>query len=141
MIRSRLAVRITLTLLVLLVAGMLLSILRAHRPEDNAALPRCPVNKYTGLHCPGCGSTRCTYALLDGRPAEAWRKNPLLCVALPFLGIALARMWWNWIRGGPFRDAKVDRWSLRLAPAVLIVIVVFTILRNVPGPDRWLAPH
>jgi len=30
---------------------------------------------------------------------------------------------------------------LRLAPAVLVTVVLFMVLRNLPGPDRWLAPH
>jgi hypothetical protein len=124
-----------------MLAVVLLLFLSGERPEENGALPQCMFHQWTGLHCPGCGSTRCVYALLHGNPLEALRKNPLTLAVLPFLILAFGRLWWNWLRGGAFRDPLVERWCVRLAPAILVTIIVFTVLRNIPGPAAWLAPH
>ena len=131
--------RVPLSVALLALAVVLLALLRERPPREQPWLPRCPSHTLTGLHCPGCGSTRATYALLHGNLAGAVRQNALLAAVLPLLGIALARCWWRWVRGGPFRDALVERWSLRLAPAMLIAVILFTILRNTPA-GAWLAP-
>lgn len=136
-----LRLRLPLTIAAAALGAVLLVIFLNQPPEVNPAVPSCPVRRWAGLYCPGCGSGRASYALLHGDVAGAWKKNPLLLLALPLLGIAIARCWWNWIRGGAFRDAVVHRWSLRLAKWVLLVVVLYTMLRNIPGPDHWLAPH
>ena len=139
--RACLSVRLPLTVAAACFGIFLLLFLAGERPEENRALPQCLFHEWTGLHCPGCGSTRCVYALLHGSPFEALQKNPLTLAVLPFLVAAMARLWWNWLRVGAFRDPLVERWCVRLAPATLVTIIVFTILRNVPGPAAWLAPH
>jgi Protein of unknown function (DUF2752) len=141
MIPSRLAVRLPLTLAAVALGAVLLAVFLQKPPEENPAVPACPIHRWTGLYCPGCGSGRAVYALLHGAVGTAAQKNPLLLAALPLLAVAIGRCWWRWLRGGAFRDAAVQRWSLRLAPAVLIVVILYTVLRNLPGPDRWLAPH
>jgi hypothetical protein len=55
-------------------------------------IPVCPVAALTGLPCPGCGLTRATLALLRGDFARAWQLHPLVFVALPALGAAIARI-------------------------------------------------
>lgn len=100
--------------------------LRSH----NQILPPCLMHKMTGLHCPGCGSTRAVLALLEGDWVRAARNNILFACAFPFLA------WWAAMRllGRPMR--RPQPWF----PIVLAVIVVaYWILRNVPS-FSWLAP-
>ncbi len=48
--------------------------------EDIAAkLPQCLFLKYTGMYCPGCGSTRAVLSVLHGRFIMALRYNLGLC--------------------------------------------------------------
>ena len=136
---SATAWRVPLSVALLVLAVVLLALLRERPPQTQPWLPRCVVHSLTGLHCPGCGSTRAVYALLHGDVIGAVRQNALIAAVLPWLGIALTRCWWRWVRGGPFRDALVERWSLRLAPAMMVGVLVFALLRNTPA-GAWLAP-
>src|SRR5262249_14490547 len=54
-------------------------------PGSGAPYPPCWFHSLTGLHCPGCGATRCLHALLHGDLAQAAAFNVLFLVSLPFL--------------------------------------------------------
>ncbi len=99
-------------------------------------LPKCPVHQLTGWHCPGCGITRAAHALLHGNVREALAKNPLVVLAGPCLaGYCL----WMQRRDGRDWSTKV---SARAIFALLAVLVVFAVLRNLPGyPFELLAPR
>ena len=47
-------------------------------PTEYSFYPRCYFNELTGLYCPGCGGTRCAYALLHGDLAQAAAYNLLV---------------------------------------------------------------
>lgn len=49
----------------------------------------CQIKMCTGLYCPGCGGTRCIYALLRGDIIGAIRSNAIVVAAL-LIGI----MYW-----------------------------------------------
>lgn len=113
--------------------------LRQSGPEGVGWLPGCLFHRFTGLHCPGCGMTQGTFALLNGRLAEAFRFNPvgmiLLPLALAGIGLELA----GWVRGRPLP------WRLHFgkygALAIAGVVIAFWILRNLPWwPFTLLAP-
>lgn len=44
----------------------------------------CPIKKFLGLYCPGCGVTRMLYSILKGQLYQAFRYNPLIFISLPF---------------------------------------------------------
>ena len=89
-------------------------------------LPKCLLHESTGLLCPGCGATRASHALLHGRLGAAVRYNPLLVSLLALVPFALI-----------FRR----RMGIRTAWALVALVVVFGILRNLPGwPSDLLAP-
>jgi Protein of unknown function (DUF2752) len=108
-------------------------------PEDSFFYPGCALHALTGLHCPGCGTTRALHALLHGdwRQAAAW--NVWLLLSLPIL------IWFG-IRLGA---AMLTRRCLAHSRALMFTLkwwmiggLVFALVRNI---DVWpcvlLAPH
>lgn len=115
-----------------------------HRPGSYGV---CPVYALTGMLCAGCGGLRATYDLAHGDLAGAWGMNPLWVLLVPLLvaawGAWLARRW----RGVPDRarasgSTPAAVWTTRLAApwALLLVVLVYSVARNVPALAPWLAP-
>ena len=104
-------------------------------PETPGHYPTCPFLALTGWYCPGCGTTRALHALLHGDAGLALQRNPLTVAALVVLAAAFAlwsrRLW----RGAP-RTWVAPPWVLY---GLLVVILAFWVLRNVPG-WTWLSP-
>lgn len=109
-----------------------LAILYGHRPAGQFFYPRCSFHTLTGLWCPGCGGLRSMHELLHGNLLAAARCNLLFIVGLP-----LALLGWSLSRQGG-RSAPVSSRAVWIGFAV---VVVFTILRNLPVPAfAWMAP-
>jgi hypothetical protein len=109
------------------VTGATLLVLRD--PHVQGSYGVCPFHALTGGYCPGCGSLRACNDLLTGHVGAAFGSNALLPLALVWLG------WWWLARVGEAAGWRVPHepsgrvfvWSL------LVVIAVFTVLRNLPG--------
>ncbi len=118
--------------------------LRGHDPAAASTwtLP-CPLFVTTGLYCPGCGITRATHSLLNGRIGEALGYNLLLPV---FIILACAAML-NWLRVAthrplPSRLGPVPlnvALSARASIAVGALLLLFAVARNL-SPFAALAP-
>jgi hypothetical protein len=114
-------------------AGMICATLAAvvvfaFDPSRVSLFPPCPLHHYTGLWCPGCGTTRAMHQLLHGNVAAAFRYNPLAISLLPVIG-------YLGIRREEQTMKPVWIWTL------LGVVVTFGILRNIPVyPFTLLAP-
>jgi hypothetical protein len=97
-------------------------------PRRYGFYPTCFFYKTTGLLCAGCGCLRATHELLHGHLVTAFRFNPLLVVSLPLLA------WFGAVQ--TVRKASHQP-ALAVRPAwlwaLLVVLVAFTVLRNVPG--------
>ena len=106
-------------------------------PGEGSFYPPCPFHLLTGLYCPGCGSLMAVHQLLHGNLAAAFGLNPLMVLSLPFLGYCLI---------SPRVHAVTKRASAGFVPAfwiwlILLVIILFWILRNLPFyPFTLLAP-
>ena len=108
--------------------GIGLIFLYFHNPVATRWLPQCSFYRLTGLYCSGCGTTRALYAALHGDFYAAFRYNLLLFPSLILIGVLL----WK------------PRLALRawVAYPVLIILVLYWILRNIPVyPFLLLAPH
>lgn len=109
-----------------------------YNPEVYNFFPECPLHKYTGLDCPGCGSQRAVHALLHGDILSALNFNVLLVLSLPFLLI-------HFILRTASLFAKKDLtwkiWSKPVTPKIIFVVVmIFWISRNIPvAPFTYLA--
>jgi len=97
-------------------------------PARVSLFPPCPLHRFTGLWCPGCGSTRALHQLLHGNVVAAFHFNPLAISLLPVIGYLVVRSEENHVK-------PVWIWTL------LGVVVVFGVLRNIPVyPFTLLAP-
>lgn len=94
-----------------------------------ALLPfSCPLQRMTGLFCPGCGSTRALHQLAHGNLLAAFRFNPLAICALPALAVLA-------IRGRS--ETLPARWIW----TALFVVIGFGVARNLPWyPFTLLTP-
>jgi hypothetical protein len=102
---------------------------------DGTLGPPCPFRSVTGWWCPGCGLTRATHHLLRGDIGQALRFNLFVAVVL----VAAAAAWTTWLLTSL---GHRPRWALstsRVSPVVWAaasaVLVVFAVIRNLPGVD------
>ncbi len=122
---------LALVLLAVFAAAGLVALYRVD-PSHSDRYPKCAFHWLTGLHCPGCGSTRALHALLHGRLGEALQMNALLVLGIP--GLALMVVWQR--RYGIGHAAMA-----RLATGIALLVVAFGIVRNIPRPPfDLLAP-
>ena len=119
-------------------------LLRIDLAGDQHFLPKCTLKSVSGLFCPGCGNTRAAQALLRGDIGGALHQNVLFVCALPFFILWLAYTWVNWVFPGIWKSIlpwKNFRWKYGYSVTLVIVLVAFSILRNVPvKPFSWMAP-
>ncbi|WP_227994581.1 DUF2752 domain-containing protein [Luteimicrobium xylanilyticum] len=104
-------------------------------PNHPGRYPVCPLYVLTGVYCPLCGGLRATHGLAHLDLADAWSHNPVWTVAAPLLVLAWADWAWRRWRGRPAR--RVPRAAV---VAVVVVLLAFTVARNVPAWSPWLAP-
>ena len=109
---------------------------------DTDVIPvlRCPLYAATHIHCPVCGVTRATHALLHGRFLEAMRFNALWVVSIPLLlYIAVSETWFSFGGSGPcFWSPAQHPWFYIVA---MMIVGLFFLLRNLPWyPMVLLAP-
>jgi hypothetical protein len=85
-------------------------------------MPGCFFRRITGLECPGCGMTRGTTALLQGRFSDAFLFNPVGMILLPLalIGLSIEVLAWVMNRPPVFR-LNPGRWGATILAAVLIV--------------------
>ncbi|MGC5568357.1 DUF2752 domain-containing protein [Streptomyces sp. FR-108] len=104
-------------------------------PNEPGHYPACPLLRYAGLYCPGCGGLRSAHAVVHGDLGAALGAN-----ALAVLGyLVFAALWTVWVvRTARGRPMNIDPgppllWSLGA------LSLVFTVVRNLPF-GGWLHP-
>ena len=126
---------------VLAVTAVLLVVLFAFDPARHDFYPVCYWRSWTGLNCAGCGSLRATHHFLHGELATAFRYNPLLVLVTPLLAVGLAWRCWKLLRPTSIPPRLDERPRLGWIWIGVVVLVAYTILRNIPLPAlAWLAP-
>ena len=90
----------------------------------------CPIHKITKFYCPGCGITRCIFALLEGNIKRAFRYNQLVFCLLPFIVFYIIYHMYLYITD------KKDQIFTKIPNIVyiflLIITIGFGIIRNIP---------
>jgi hypothetical protein len=99
-------------------------------PAGSAPYPVCPSRTFAGIDCPGCGGLRGTHALLHGQVADALDYNLLLPFLLAGIALGLA-LWFLPLIGRSTPQVRIPPWAM---VATSVLLVAFTVLRNLPVP-------
>ncbi|OEU97018.1 DUF2752 domain-containing protein [Streptomyces oceani] len=123
------AARLVAPLAALLAASAAFAFVGLVDPNEPGHYPVCPLLRFTGLYCPGCGGLRTAHAVATADLGAALSAN-----AVAVLGfVAAGALWLRWVlpawRGGP-----VPPWPLRAAHwwALGAAVAVFSVIRNLP---------
>lgn len=127
-------------LLVVLIAALIAAVglLAAFDPSSSRLFPPCLFHKLTGLYCPGCGTLRALHQLLNGNVRQAFRLNPLMILAMPFVLYALTAQALQYLFNKKIPTVlPKPAWIWTL----LVLIILYTIARNIPlHPFTYLSP-
>jgi hypothetical protein len=98
-------------------------------PPDTSFYVPCLFHLSTGLHCPGCGSTRAVSSFMHGDITIGLKNNLLIILWGPYLIYRLFLVIFSWIDG---KQRVV--WSPPSSTIIifLIITIIYTILRNLP---------
>lgn len=106
-------------------------IYKMYNPSEDGRFPKCIFRSVTGYKCAGCGSQRAIHHLLNLEIGAALRENILMVLSIPYLvlGFILESMeqpgekWLKW---------RKRLYGPRAILTVLIIVVIYWILRNIP---------
>lgn len=122
----------------ILTVGAGASIVAYFNPSNVNFFPVCPLYKFTGIHCPGCGLTRAFHALFHGDVLGALHYNALLPVFAFLIGFAFLSLLLIAVRGRGLSWRVFPPASLY---GFVILSAAFFLLRNLPFyPFTLLAP-
>lgn len=125
--------------LVLLLLAVAAVWLRSAGQGGSGFLPSCLFHRLTGFACPGCGMTRATHAMLNGRLGEALTFHPVGLLVLSCIGAIFMFFLPSWLRGE--RALPFPHIRPRLAWWAFGAVMAFWFFRNIPlWPFTWLGP-
>ncbi|MFJ5844364.1 DUF2752 domain-containing protein [Streptomyces sp. NPDC092903] len=97
-------------------------------PNEPGHYPVCPLLRFTGIYCPGCGGLRSAYAVAHGDLGTAFGSNAPAVIGYGIFAV----VWVLWMvraaAGKParFTPRPVHWW------AIGAVLLIFTVVRNLP---------
>ncbi|MEU6216089.1 DUF2752 domain-containing protein [Streptomyces sp. NPDC047022] len=104
-------------------------------PNQPGHYPVCPLLRFTGLYCPGCGGLRSAHAFVHGDFLAALHDNAVAVAGY----LVFAVVWAVWaFRAARGRPMGLDPRPVHLWSAGALVLV-FTVVRNLPT-GGWLHP-
>ena len=104
-------------------------------PNRSGAFPQCLTKRFSGLDCPMCGGLRAVHALAGADVFGAVDHNLLVVALLPLVVAA----WAAWLARSLGADPPTLRWPRWVPAAVIILLAVFTVVRNTTVPGfAWL---
>jgi len=89
----------------------------------------CPFHSITGLECPGCGITRCLFAIIQFKFKEAFYYNPLVFIYLPF--IVAFFIYEDYLFIYNKKDKILVKIPIIFQYILLIITIGFGIIRNI----------
>ncbi|WP_067275432.1 DUF2752 domain-containing protein [Streptomyces jeddahensis] len=104
-------------------------------PNEPGHYPVCPLLRFTGIYCPGCGGLRSAHAFVHGDFAAAVQDNALAVAGY----VLFAVLWVVWaVRAARGRPLRIDPRPAHLW-ALGVLVLAFTVVRNLPF-GGWLHP-
>ncbi len=108
--------------------------------EQGTWINQCIFHHVTGLDCPGCGGQRAFHLLLHGEFMQALRYNSLFIIGIPIILYFYYLLIQIHILGNEKYSQSIFL-SSRAAYIFLILLVMFSIVRNIPvSPFIYLSP-
>ena len=128
LLKSRIPHKKVLLSIGIILAGIAGSLLLCFGyPVARKFFPTCPFYQLLHLYCPGCGSTRATFYLLNGDIPGVFRSNPIYLPTIFLLLFILVS------KNKTVRPLILKIW--------IAIIILFWICRNLPWyPFTYLAP-
>ena len=123
----------------LLFIGLIVAILYFYFSPNTSFFPRCPLYSTTGIYCPGCGSQRAMHSFLHLDFKGVLKYNVLF-----FFGVIvfIYHLVVNILNNYYGKNIKNVLYHKKAPILILILIIIFWILRNIPVyPFTLLAPH
>lgn len=126
-------------IILLLLAAVLFYYYHLNLNQKGNPLLQCGLRTWTGFYCPGCGGQRAVHYYLHGQFLNGIRQNIMSLVLIPILMYYFFFFLRTLITGKPAPKTFID--SARFGKILLILLLLFTVLRNIPKePFSLLAP-
>ncbi|MET9376455.1 DUF2752 domain-containing protein [Streptomyces sp. NPDC002992] len=97
-------------------------------PNEPGHYPVCPLLRFTGIYCPGCGGLRSAHAVAHGELGAAFGANALAVVGYGLFAILMVVWLIRAARGVPMRVAIAPVWWWGIGA----VLALFSLVRNLP---------
>ncbi|MEU2241699.1 DUF2752 domain-containing protein [Streptomyces sp. NPDC018338] len=97
-------------------------------PNEPGHYPVCPLLRFTGIYCPGCGGLRSAHAFVHGDLPAALGANALAVLGYGLFAVVMVLWLIRAIRGVPMRLAISPAWWWGIGA----VLALFTLVRNLP---------
>ncbi|QGZ52841.1 MULTISPECIES: DUF2752 domain-containing protein [Streptomyces] len=97
-------------------------------PNEPGHYPVCPLLRFTGVYCPGCGGLRSAHAFVHGDLGAALGANALAVLGYGLFALLMTVWLVRAVRGTPMRLVITPVWGWGLAA----VLALFTLVRNLP---------
>jgi hypothetical protein len=109
--------------------GLLAGAVAFANPFRHHLWPACPLHALTGLYCPLCGGVRATWEAAHLHFGQMLHENALF----PALVVAAVWGWLAWLGRATGRWRMPAPSGRKFDLAMAVVLVAFTIVRNLPG--------
>ncbi|MFF1924395.1 DUF2752 domain-containing protein [Streptomyces sp. NPDC058221] len=97
-------------------------------PNEPGHYPVCPLLRFTGIYCPGCGGLRSAHAVAHGDIAAAFGSNALAVIGYGIFAV----LWLGWMaRAATGKPARITLKPLHWW-GIGAVLLIFTVVRNLP---------
>ncbi|QGV81123.1 DUF2752 domain-containing protein [Streptomyces ficellus] len=97
-------------------------------PNEPGHYPVCPLVRFTGILCPGCGGLRSAHAFVHGDLATALGANAFAVAGYLVFAVVMALWLVRAVRGTPFRITLGPVWWWSAGA----LLAVFSVVRNLP---------
>ncbi|MFF2568090.1 DUF2752 domain-containing protein [Streptomyces sp. NPDC058084] len=97
-------------------------------PNEPGHYPVCPLLRFTGVFCPGCGGLRSAHAVAHGEFGAALGFNAAAVVGYAVFAVVMVLWLVRAFRGLPMRLAISPAWWWGIGA----VLALFTLVRNLP---------
>ncbi|WUJ19740.1 DUF2752 domain-containing protein [Streptomyces sp. NBC_00390] len=97
-------------------------------PNEPGHYPVCPLVRFTGIYCPGCGGLRSAHAFINGDLATALGANAVAVAGYVIFAVVWAMWLIRAVQARPLRISLPRAWWWSVGGVVLI----FSVVRNLP---------